>query len=308
MSAAKKEFLGIPAGVWIIATVILVVITYPYWSPFFIEAPPTAYKYSTGLTAKFKVMDDTSSALVTANLKAEIFPATILETDVYSKTFITKALTVASYDSGLGAWTCSVDAGSYNVLVTDTQTTKTRYLTFDTITVGGTDNEDKETWAEPSTLHILQRATETISKDIKAYNATSFAYDITASTINATTYNKWRVVFTFTPAGEYKYLKAGKVFVSEITGLTPVSASVDGATASVMSDKDASDDSLVGYYVEYADDWEGGSVHTVTVFFEQTGTVTAGTMTLTHADSYEVFRTALKWWTYYTTTVTVQGS
>lgn len=308
----RKELLGIPAGVWIIAIAIIVVLTFPYWSPFLIEEPAVEYKYQTGLTAKFKIMDDTSSALVTANMKIEVFPSDIEAEDVYSKTFITKALTVASYDSVLGSWIASLDAGSYNILLTDTQGTQTRYPAYTGVVVPGTDNEEKEVWAEPSTLHINQRATETISKDIKAWNVTGSAYDISVSTINYTLYDKWRVTITFTPSGDSKYMYPGRVYFTEFTGLSAISASVDGQTASALLDKDASEDGLTGYYVEYTGDWLGGEVHTVVIVFDDAGTtLTAGTMTVRHTDFYAVHRdtgtTPPKWWTYYSTTITVEA-
>lgn len=291
-------------GVLVIALALTTSIWYPMLTG---PAPAVPAKYTTGLTAKFKVMDDTTSALVTANLKVEIFPTTITEDEVYAKTFTTKALTVASYDSTLGAWTASLDAGTYNILLTDTQTTKTRYGVYEGITVSGTDNENKETWAEPSTLHIVQRATETISKTLLAWNTTTEAYDITVSVIDYGDYNKWRVTITFATAGTDKYLKVGRIYMTEMTGISPTKAYVDGIEASVLSDKDASPDSLVGYYVEYDVDWEGGEVHHIVVYFEEVATPSAGTMTITHADYYAVQRTALKWWTYYTTTITVQA-
>jgi len=307
--AEKKDILGIPIGYWVLACILIVAVLYPYWSPYFIPAPEeeVKYKYTTGLTAKFKVMDDTTSALITANTKVEIFPTTLKAEDVYAKTFITKATTVASYDSALGAWTASLDAGSYNILVTDTQTTKTRYGTFESITVSGTDDEEKEVWCEPSTLHVVQRASETISKTIMAWNATAESYSISVNTLNYTLYTKWRVTFTFATAGELKYFKEGRIYFTEMTGLTPTKGYVDGVEASVLNDKDASPDSLVGYYVDHDKDWEGGEVHTIVIFFEKTGSPSAGTMTLTHADFYAVQRTALKWWTYGTTTVTVEA-
>jgi len=43
----------------------------------------------------------------------------------------------------------------------------------------------------------------------------------------------------------------------------------------------------------------------LTVYIEEVGTVSAGTITLTHADNYIVQRTDLKWWTYATDTVSV---
>ena len=287
----------------VIALILLLVGVFFY--QYYYAAPPVAPpKYTTGLTVKFKIYDAATYALITSNV-APTFYSTGVD-PLGTRTFTTKPVAVAAYDSVLGVWSVPLDAGSYVVLIKDTAGSKTLYAEKYTVTVSGTDSEDKEVWLEPSTLNVYSRATLTIASSILAYNDTSGAYDISVSDINITAYTKWIVTYSFTisDVDTSKIIKAGRLYFTKITGLTPTSASLDGATAAVNEDADASDDGMTGYYVPFDTDWEVGEIHRLDIYFEASGAST-GTLTLKAFEYYECLNTNLRWWADQTSAISV---
>jgi hypothetical protein len=286
--------------------IIILAVYFVYYKPYYAPPRVVKYKYMENITAGFKIVDSTTGSLITSNVLAEIYP---LGNNPFVKTFVNDSIATASYATQtavLGAcWTVIVDAGSYVLLVQDTATTKTKYPELLDVTVPGTNRTEREEWMDPSQVTMVQRATMTISTSILAYNSTSEAYDISVTNINVTTYTKWRIDITFSVAGDRKAFKPGYIYLSEITNLSPTKASLDGQTASVESDKDATDDSLTGYRIEYSDQWKGGEVHLLTVYLEKVASVSATTLTIQVADYYEVQNTDLKWWTYPSTSISV---
>jgi len=287
----------------VIALILLLIGVFYY--QYYYAAPPAAPpKYTTGLTVKFKIYDAATYALITSNV-APTFYSTGVD-PLGTRTFTTKPVAVAAYDSTLGAWSVPLDAGSYVILIKDTAGSKTLYAETYTVTVSGTDSEDKEVWLEPSTLNVYSRATLTIASSILAYNDTSGAYDISVSNINITAYTKWIVTYSFTisDSDTSKIIKAGRLYLTKITGLTPTSASLDGATAAVNEDTDASDDGMTGYYIPFDTDWEVGEIHRLDIYFEAAGAST-GTLTLKAFEYYECLNTNLRWWSDQTSTISV---
>jgi hypothetical protein len=115
--------------------------------------------------------------------------------------------------------------------------------------------------------------------------------------MNITAYSKWFVTYTMTisDSGTSKVIKAGRLYLTKITGLTPTSASVDGTVASIGEDTDASDDGQTGYFIELSE-MEVGEVHRVDIYWEASGAST-GTLTAKVFEYYDCLRTTLRWWT-----------
>lgn len=273
---------------------------------------PAPAKYTTGLKAEFSIQDTTLASLLTSGVTPTIYVA---GTDPYGRMFpsstgaISNRLGTAAYSSTEGYWMAALDTGSYTVLCADAGGSKTKYPSVTSVSVPGTDDVRRIVVMSPSTLGMVERASLTVSTSIKAYNATSGGYDITVSTLNVTLYSKWVVTFDYYISGDQKVIAAGRVYTTEITGLAVTSAQVDGTSSSVSLDRDASDDTLTGYYTAFPNNWIGGPYslkHSVTLYFEKVGSPSATTMTVTLADNYAVQNTQLKWWTYTTTSVTVE--
>jgi len=291
------------AVILILALVVGLIVWQVYYAA---PRKPTAYKYTTGLTVKFKVYDAGIFGLVTSDATISFYSAGV--DPLGSRTFTEKPIATAAYDSVLAAWTVPLDAGSYVAFVQE-GTAKVWYPELYTVTVYGTDNEDREVWLNPSQLNVYSRATPSLGKAIKAYNDTSGAYDISANTINYTAYDKWFVTYSITvsDANTGKIVKAGRLYLTKITGLDPTTASVDGVVSAVNDDTDASDDGLTGYYVELPE-MEVGEVHRVDIYFEDTG-ATTGSMLARLWEYYACKRsgTVIRWWTLITTSITVEA-
>lgn len=290
-----------------VIVILAIVLGLIVWQVYYAAPPkPTAYKYTTGLTVKFKVYDAGVFSLVTSDATISFYSAGV--DPLGSRTFTTKPVATASYDSVLAAWTVPLDAGSYVAFVQE-GATKAWYPESYTVTVYGTDNEDREVWLNPSQLNVYTRATPTLAKALKAYNDTSGAYDITVTTINYTLYDKWFVTYSVTvsDANTASIIKAGRLYLTKVTGLDPTTASVDGVVVAVNDDTDASDDGLTGYYVEFSA-MEVGEVHRVDIYFEDTG-ASAGTMTAKLWEYYACMRTGtvIRWWTLKTIAITVEA-
>jgi len=268
-----------------------------------VVTPATPPKYTTGLTVKFKIYDTATYALLdTGDVSPEFYVAGV--DPIGTRTFATKPVAVAAYDSTLGAWTVSLDAGTYVVLIK--KDTTVIYPEVFTVTVPGTNSEDKEVWLEPSTLNVYEKASVTITTALLAYNATSGAYDVSVSNMNTTLYDKWLVTLMFTVSGTDKIIKAGRIYQTKISGLVPEEYSLDGAVkTTVLEDTDASDDGVTGYYCEF-EEWEGGEIHRLDLYFNDYGaTGISGTITVKLFQYYECLNTNLRWWTDQTSTISV---
>jgi len=285
-----------------VVLLLVIVIGIIIWQVYYAAPPTVTYKYTTGLTVKFKVYNPAIYQLETSNVQVEFYPS---GTDPFQRTFTTKPIATASYDSVNGYWTVPLDAGTYVVLIRDIAASKSFYPEYYTVTVPGTNSEDKEVWLDPSQLNVYDRASITLTTAIKAYNSTSGAYDITVTSMNTTQYTKFLLTITMTvsDADYSKVIKAGRLYLSKISSLTPTSASVNGATSTVLEDTDGSDDGMTGYYVEMSE-MEVGEIHRVDIYFEASAAV-SGTMTIKMFEYYSCLRTALRWWTDQSTTISV---
>ncbi|MEM2445413.1 MAG: hypothetical protein QW734_02000 [Candidatus Bathyarchaeia archaeon] len=269
----------------------------------FYAAPPTAppkYKYTTGLTVKFKIFDAGKSQLVTS-ATVQFYPS---GSNPFARTFTTKPITSASYDSTNGYWTAPLDAGSYVVLITGVSGAYPEKIT---VTVPGTNSEDLEVWLQPSQLNVYSRAALSDSSAILYWSGSAWLPD---SRINITKADKWMVTYTLMVSEDsapYGVIKAGRIYITKINGLTPTSASLDGSVVAVNEDTEAGDDGITGYFITFSE-FSAGEIHRLDITFEETGTVTVpATMTFTVFEYYECLRTTLRTWSPITEAITVSS-
>jgi hypothetical protein len=290
----------------IIGILAIVAISYPYWSPYIITPPTVPLKYTTGLTVKFKVYDVAGTTLLETAILPEFYA---VGDNPFARTFTKTALAVAAFDSNGKFWSVPLDAGTYTLLIKDTTSpTKTKYPVKATVTVTGTNSEDKEVWLTPSIINMDTRATSTIATPaIKAFNATSGAYDITVSTINYTRYDKWRISYEITISDTNKKVEGGRYYWTKISGLIITQGYLDGSEVSILEDTEAADDGQVGYYITFSD-YKAGELHRIDIYVEDVG-ASAGTFKLTQFEYYECVRsgTTLRWWTDAYKNITVQA-
>jgi hypothetical protein len=265
---------------------------------------PTAgvvsYLYTKDLTVGFKIMDDTTSSLITSDVKPTFFSA---GTNPFSYTFIGSPIAVATYDTTKGMWTTILSMGSYVALVTDEAAVKTKYPIMVSVSVPGTNDTKMEVVLNPAMLHMVQRASPSISSAIYAYNTATGAYDITVTNINVAEYDRWQVEYRFTVAGLNKAIKGGRIYLTAYPGLTIAGATLDGTQVPVYTDADSSDDGQVGNYVVFPD-WTAGT-HYLTIYLAKTGSPAAGTYTLKLFEYYNCLNPALRWWTDATASINV---
>jgi len=263
-----------------------------------ITPPP---KYSTGLISYFQIYDKTGATFVTSDVSPEFYSA---GDNPFAYTFTASPISVGAYDSVKGAWKTVLDAGSYKLLVKDVASTPTKYPELVTVNAPATDSEDREVSLDPYMINLVQRAGVSIATTIKAYNSTSGAYDISVTNINITTYDQWLTTFEFTISGTNKVIKAGRLYITKITGLVPEKAFLDGKQVAIVEDTDASDDGMTGYYVVFNTAWNGGEIHRLDVYWKDIGAST-GTLTLTLFDFYKCLNPDLRWWTSETASISV---
>jgi len=262
--------------------------------------PAPGYLYTKDLTVGFKIMDDTTASLITADVKPLFFSA---GTNPFAYTFVGSPVAAATYDSTKGLWTTILSMGSYVALVTDEASSKTKYPIMVSVSVPGTNESKMEVMLSPSMLHMIERASPSISRAIYAYNTATGAYDIIVSNINVTAYSKWQVDYRFTIAGIGKAIKGGRIYLTSYTGLTVAGAALDGTQVPVYTDTDSSDDGQVGNYIVFPD-WTAGT-HYLTIYLAKTGSPAAGTYTLKLFEYYECLQPALRWWTDQTSSINV---
>ena len=295
-----KKLLGTLIIVLVIAGLIIYAPTIAQWFAIVPPTPPTvSYTYTKDLTVGFKVMDDTTATLLTSDIKPLFFSA---GTNPFSYTFIGSPLAAAVYDSTKAMWVTILNMGSYVAIVTDEASSKTKYPVKVSVSVSGTNDSKMEVPLNPAMLHMVQRASPTITSTIYAYNPASGAYDISQSNINRT-YSKWQIEYRFNIAGVGKMIKGGRIYLTAYPGLTVVAAVLDGASTPVYTDTDSSDDGLMGNYIIFPD-WTAGT-HYLTIYLAKTGSPATGTYTLKLFEYYECLQPALRWWTDQTRDISV---
>ena len=286
-----KRLLGsLLIAIFVVAFIIYLPAIVQYLQPAKVAPAPT-YKYTEGLSVQFRILDETSSSLITSDVLPQFYAP---GTNPFAYVSVGSPVSVGSYDSTEGEWIAVLDAGTYVLLVTDQAASKTKYPVMLTVTVPGTNDTDMEVKLQPYLVRMVQRATPSISTTIYAYNETSGAYDISASNVNVTQYSKWLVEARVTVAGLNKAIKAGRIYLTQYTGLTITQAYVDGVQTGVYLDDDSSDDGMTGYYISFPD-WMAGTHH-VQIYLQKTGSPSSGTITLTLFEYYTCLNPSLRFW------------
>ena len=266
---------------------------------------PEPIKYKEDIVMTFKVRDDTAGSLLTSDLSVDIFETGV---NPMGYTFVGYPLTSATYDTTRAAWYALIDITEpdgiqdFLILVADAKASKTLYPVLERVTVKGfTESEYKDAmyhWGElrrdVGTIHMVERASISVSTAIKAYDESTGSY-VSVSNINITAYSKWWVVFEFNVAGLKKVIKAGRFYLPNYDGLTYSLAYVDGKQAPIYYDDNSADDGMTGYYIQFPD-WDGGKFHRIEVIIEKTGTPSTGTITATLFEYYACLRIDLRHW------------
>jgi len=269
-----------------------------------VRRPPVApaYQFTEDLTVGFKILDDTSGSLLTADVKPAFYAA---GSTPMGYTFTDKALVVGTYVSAESEWQTVLDMGSYVLLVTDEASSKTKYPVVATVSVPGTNETDMHVVLHPYMIHMVQRATPSISNSIYAYNTGTGAYDVdqTSVGVNVTAYDKWLIESRINIAGLNKKILGGRIYLSQYTGLTITSAYLDGTQVTVYTDSDSSDDGQIGTYITFPD-WEAGT-HYLQLYVQKSGSPSSGTWTLTLFEYYACLKTDLRWWSDTTASISV---
>lgn len=313
MDASTKNALIIVIAIGFASVLVFYGLTYSYFAP---AAPG---KYSAGLLAKMRIQDDTDGTLITANVNVGFY-GTATDTSgrgVFARYSTLTPTTSASYDAVKGFWIASLDAGSYGLVVYDTRGISAEFYPAKIdATVPTTNDENLEVIPNPSTAHLVERASISEALAITGYNTTggfSTANLDVREGAGDSNFTSFRMEFTFTLTGLNTEVKAGRIYFTKITELPVTRVLVNGAEVAIGEDTTAGEDGLTGYYVEYST-WLGGATATptvvyCTVYVSYNGGLTADTsMLMTLADDYEVQRTTIKWWTYTTDPTTVDAT
>jgi hypothetical protein len=288
-----------------IALLLIAIIGIIYWQAIYVPTPKVP-KYTTGLIVKFNVYDASNYTLCdTGDVVVEFYGSAV--DPIGSRTFTTSPLMVASYDATNGYWRASLDAGTYVVLVK--KGTTVIYPEKFTVTVSGTDSEDREVWLNPAQLNVYERvSTLTVSHTITPYNTTGYYSQVESinttldASQNQTGY--WMIEYRFLLSDTNDVLKSGRFYWTKISNLIPTKVLVDGSEVTWAEDTDASDDGMSGYYVSFSQ-WKGGELHSVTLYVQATA-ATSGALTLTVYDYYDCRRIDLRTWTVTTDSITVE--
>ncbi|RLI41536.1 hypothetical protein DRO59_06675, partial [Candidatus Bathyarchaeota archaeon] len=113
-----------------------------------VRRPPVApaYQFTEDLTVGFKILDDTSGSLLTADVKPAFYAA---GSNPMGYTFTGTPLVVGTYVSADAEWQTVLDMGSYVLLVTDEASGKTKYPVVAAVSVPGTNETDMHVVLHP---------------------------------------------------------------------------------------------------------------------------------------------------------------
>lgn len=273
--------------------------------------PAVPAKYTTGLTVGMHVVDATTGTPFSSGITLQEYtvgsnPFAYLSTLTYSKIgFYTTDTILGSFWALTG-----MSVGSYQV-ITYQPSAQTCYPASIPISVAGTNNVNLEVWATPNEIDMPERATTTITVSGYAYNATAQTYSIpltgTPLSLNTTRYTKFWLTYTITVTGVNKQVEAGRMYLTNIAGITPTSYSLDGSTATSLGlQTDSSVNGQLGYYIPFASPFLGGSVHRLDVYISAPSPISATTsMVLKQFEDSACPNTYFRWWLDVTSTVSL---
>ena len=276
------------------------------------------YKYTTGLRAKLTIINGTSGSALTSGVTVSVYEA---GEDPFAYNFKGSPVFTATYDSSEGAWVIGgIDAGTYVLVIADASATAAMHPVKATVTISGTDNEDREVWVEPSSFTIYNIATVTVV-DYDIANLTSSegavdtvhcTYDGSNEGINGTdsgAYGQgdyWRITYDIavSPAvtQDERLLAPIRIYWTDLSTIFSFDkVLIDGTEYTIQEDDDATDDGYSGLFVEIpATDWLSSSSHTIQLYLTQISSegkdATGHTLTMTIAGQFSCLNTNLRTW------------
>ena len=292
----------------------------PYMSQLY--APPKLPevkppKYTTGLRAKLTIINGTSGSALTSGVTVQVYPA---GENPFAFMYLGTPIFTATYDSNEGCWIIGgIDAGSYVILVTDDSSPTALHPVKASITIPGTDDEDREVWINPSTITIYNIATVTVVDfDVANLTATKGAvsqvhltYDGNNEGINGTDSGPngqgdyWRITFDISVSSgvtqQERYEGPIRIYFTNLKEqFTFDQLLIDGVAYSLGLDDDATDDGYTGLFVEIPGPWKTGESHTIQLFLTQYSSegkdATGHTLTLTIVAQYNCLNSAIRTW------------
>ena len=311
-----KRLVG--TGIILIAIILFGLYGLPYLMSLYAAPTPVTYKYTTGLRAKLQIVNGTSGSALTSGVVVNIYEA---GEDPFAYGYKGSPLFTATYDSSEGAWVIGgIDAGTYVLVIADSSATAEVAPLKTTITITGTDDEDREVWVDPASFTIYNIATVTVvdydianlTSSVGAVDTVHCTYDGTHEGINGTdsgAYGQgdyWRITYDISvSAGVTQTEKASAPIRIYFTDLTDIfsfdKVLIDGEEYTLSDDDDATDDGYSGLFVEIpSTDWVSSSSHTIQLYLTQISSegkdATGHTLTMTIAWQFNCLNTNFRTW------------
>jgi hypothetical protein len=271
----------------------------------------TVNQYTQGLTAHFKINDAVDGALVTSNVAPTFYnsganPLSATSSDV--------SVTSAAYSSP--NWQATLNAGSYSLLITDTNENK-YYPLLQTVSVPSTNTVNQLTgdvsvMLTPAVLQLTQRATPTMTATIKAYDSDTHLYSIATSTLDFSTNGtytstKQDVKIAIDVGGSIgQKIAAGRIYLPVITGISYSGVTINGVATTLASDLVGTADGVSGQYVTFSDIPAGTTLNLdFKVNKVGAGPADSSAVVITLYEAYSVQNTDLRWWSDSTSSLAV---
>jgi len=311
-----KKILG--SGILLALIIVSLFYGIPYLSSLYVAPTAVTYTYTTGLRAKLQIVNGTSGSALTSGVVVNIYSST---QDPFEYKFTGSPVFTATYDSAEGAWVIGgIDAGTYVLVISDSSATATVAPLKSTITITGTNDDDREVWVDPASFTIYNIATVTVvdfdvanlTSSIGAVDTVHCTYDGTHEGINGTDSGQygqgdyWRITYDISvSAGVTQTEKLTAPIRIYFTDLTEVFSFdklyIDGTAYTLSDDDDATDDGYSGLFVELSDtDWLSSSSHTIQLYLSQVSSegsdATGHTLTMTIAGQFDCLNTNLRTW------------
>jgi len=269
------------------------------WLP---GAGSNTYMYNSNMLASYSISDSATATALTTGVVPQFFSSTANPFGLSSADMALPYTT--SYSSSVNAWQSTVSSGAYNMVI---GAAATYYPTIAQVSISGTNqtnlNGQPATIINPAAFSMIQRATPGLTATVKAFNATSGLYDISASNVSTTTYNKWQITYSISASGVLgQQLKAGTLYMPIIQGLTINGATSSWSTApgqavTVTQDVTGLTTGLSGYAVAVPS-ITAGNTYTLTVYLQEAGTITGLPVAFNtvYHDASDINNPSYRWW------------